>query len=67
MMTNKKQLVKDRKLLEQYKKMFKEAGNKGMWRQMIKVIKQWDTLEDFQREHVWNVLHGFFDKYGVKY
>lgn len=66
-MTNKKQLIKDRKLLEQYKKIFKEAGNKGMWHQMVKVIKLWDTLEDFQREHVWDVLHRFFDKYGVNY
>ena len=63
----KKQSVKDRKILEQYKLMFKEAGNKGMWRQMIKVIKQWDTFEQIQKDHVFDTLHRFFDKYGVSY
>lgn len=61
----KKQSVKDRKLLEQYKIMFKEAGNKGMWRQMIKVINAWDTLEQIQKDHVFDTLHRFFSKYGV--
>lgn len=63
----KKQSVKDRKILEQYKLMFKEAGNKGMWRQMIKVIKQWDTFEQIQKDHVFDTLHRFFYKYGVSY
>lgn len=63
----KKQSVKDRKLLEQYKKIFKEAGNKGMWRQMCKVIKVWDTLEQIQKDHVFDTLHRFFDKYGISY
>lgn len=58
----KKQSVKDRKLLEQYKLMFKEAGNKGMWKEMIKVIKAWDSLTDIQKNHVWEVLHKFFRK-----
>ena len=62
-----KQSIKDRKLLEQYKLMFKEAGNKGMWRQMIKVIKQWDTFEQIQKDHVFDTLHRFFDKHGVNY
>lgn len=66
-LTAKKQSVKDRKILEQYKLMFKEAGNKGMWRQMIKVIKQWDTFEQIQKDHVFDTLHKFFDKYGVRY
>ena len=56
--------VKDRKILEQYKQMFREAGNKDMWRQMIKVIKTWDTLEQIQKDHVFEVLHNFFSKYG---
>ena len=60
----KKQSVKDRKTLEQYKLMFKEAGNKNMWRQMIKVIKAWDSLEQVQKDHVFDTLHHFFGKYG---
>lgn len=58
----KNQSIKDRQILEQYKQMFKEAGNKGMWHQMCKVIKAWDTLEDFQKDHVWEVLHKFFGR-----
>ena len=60
----KKQSIKDRKLLEQYKQMFKEAGNKGLWHQMCKVIKMWDSLEQFQKDHVFDTLHNFFSKYG---
>lgn len=63
----KKQSVKDRKLLEQYKIMFREAGNKGMWRQMIKVINAWDTLEQIQKDHVFDTLHEFFNKYGISF
>lgn len=55
-----KQSVKDRKILNQYKLMFKEAGNKGMWHQMNKVINSWDSLEELQKDHVWEVLHKFF-------
>lgn len=58
----KKQSVKDRQILEQYKQMFKEAGNKGMWHQMCKVIKAWDSLEEIQKNHVWEVLHRFFGR-----
>ena len=60
----KKDSVRDRKILEQYKLMFKEAGNKNMWHQMCKVIKAWDTLEQFQKDHVFDTLHNFFSKYG---
>lgn len=63
----KKQSIKDRKLLEQYKLMFKEAGNKNMWHQICKIIKQWDTFEQIQKDHVFDTLHKFFDKYGVNY
>lgn len=59
---NWKQNIKDRKLLEQYKQMFKEAGNKAMWHQMCKVIKAWDQLDSIQKEHVFEVLHRFFSK-----
>lgn len=58
----KKQSIKDRQILEQYKQMFKDAGNKGMWHQMCKVIKAWDSLEEVQKNHVWEVLHRFFGK-----
>lgn len=57
-----RQNVKDRKLLEQYKQMFRESGNKAMWRQMIKVIKAWDTLDSIQKEHIFDCLHRFFSK-----
>ena len=57
-----RQNVKDRKLLEQYKQMFRESGNKAMWRQMCKVIKSWDNLDSIQTEHVFEVLHRFFSK-----
>lgn len=55
-----KQNVKDRKLLAEYKDMFKEAGNTAMWRQMCRVIKAWDTLNSIQKEHVFETLHKFF-------
>ena len=61
----KKQSIKDRKILEQYKIMFREAGNKNMWRQLIKVIKAWDSLEQIQKDHVFDTLHQFFNKYGI--
>ena len=58
----KKQSIKDRKTLEQYKLMFKEAGNRAMWHEMCSVIAAWDSLEQIQKEHVWEVLHRFFKK-----
>lgn len=58
----KRQSIDDRKILEQYKLTFKGAGNKKMWREMIKVIKAWDTLEDFQKNHIWDVLSRFSRK-----
>lgn len=58
----KRQSIDDRKILEQYKLTFKSAGNKKMWREMIKVIKAWDTLEDFQKNHIWDVLSRFCRK-----
>ena len=63
----KKQSIKDRKVLEQYKLMFKEAGNKAMWHQMCEVIKKWDTLEQIQKDHVFDTLHRFFSKYGISW
>lgn len=59
---NWKQNIKDRKLLEQYKQIFKESGNKAMWHQMCKIIKAWDQLDSIQKEHVFEVLHRFFSK-----
>lgn len=59
---NWKQNIKEKKILEQYKQMFRENGNKAMWRQMVKVIKMWDTLDSIQKEHVFEVLSRFFSK-----
>lgn len=57
------QSVKDRKILEQYKLMFKESGNKIMWHQICNVIKNWNTLEQIQKDHVFEVLEKHFQKY----
>lgn len=58
----KKQSVRDRKILNEWKKAFKEAGNINMWHQMCKVINAWDTLADVQKEHVFDTLHKFFGR-----
>ena len=58
----KKQSTKDRKVLEQYKLSFKEAGNKKMWHEMCKVIKAWDSLEEIQKQHVFETLNRFFGR-----
>lgn len=60
-----RQNVKDRKILNQYKQMLKEAGNKTMWHQLCKVYATWDRLDSIQKEHVFDVLHKFFSKYNV--
>ena len=60
-----RQNVRDRKILEQYKQIFKEHGNKDMWHQMCKVITEWDKLESIQKEHVFEVLHNMFSKYNI--
>lgn len=56
----KKTSVKERKILEQYKLMFKELGNKAMWHQIIHIIRIWDTLTDLQKNHVFDTLHNTF-------
>lgn len=58
----KRQSIKDRKILEQYKLAFKEVGNKKMWHEVTKVIKAWDSLEEFQKTHIWDVLNRFSRK-----
>ena len=65
MSAEKRQSIKERKILEQYKQMFKEAGNKSMWHQMCRVISAWDKLESLQKEHVFEVLHNMFSKYDI--
>jgi hypothetical protein len=59
---NRKQNIKEKKILEEYKKIFKENGNKAMWHQMCKVIKSWDQFESIQKEHVFEVLNNMFSK-----
>lgn len=58
----KRQSIKDRKILEQYKLAFKDAGNKKMWHEMVKVIKTWDSLEEVQKTHIWDILSRFCRK-----
>lgn len=58
-----RQSVRERKILEQYKIMFREAGNTKMQKELIKAIKAWDTLEQIQKDHVFDTLHRFFSKY----
>ena len=61
----KKASVRDRKILAQYKQVFKEAGNKAMWHEVCKVEKMWDSLQSIQKEHIFKVLHNFFSKHGM--
>ena len=56
----KKQSVKDRRLLVEWKELFREKGNKHMWHQLCQVIYKWDTFEAPQKEHVFEVLHKTF-------
>jgi hypothetical protein len=47
-------------LLNEWKKLFKEKGNKSMWHQLCRVINEWDTYDDFQKEHVFETLNKTF-------
>jgi hypothetical protein len=58
----KKQNVKERKLLAEYKQMLKECGAKRMWHDICRIINVWDTLDDMQKNHVFDVLNRFFSK-----
>lgn len=61
-----KQNVRDRMLLKEYKRIFKEYGNKAMWHETCKVIKNWDTFNSIQKEHVFEVLHNLFTRYDIE-
>lgn len=56
----KKQSIKDRKILGQYKDMFRKNGNKNMWHQLCDIINKWDTLEVSQKKHVFEILNTNF-------
>lgn len=56
----KRQSVKDRRLLTEWKNLFKEKGNTVMWRELIRTIKAWDMLNSIQKEHVFEVLNKTF-------
>lgn len=56
----KKQSVKDRRLLTEWKEFFRERGNKKMWKEVIRTIKAWDTLDSKQKNHVFEILHKTF-------
>lgn len=62
----KNESIKDRKILAQYKQIFKEAGNKTMWHEVCKVEKRWDSLNSIQKEHVFEVLHKLFARYDIE-
>lgn len=57
---NWKNTIKEKKLLKEWKDIFRRAGNKDMWRQMIKVEKNWNTYDDLQKEHIWKLLEKTF-------
>lgn len=54
----KKQSVKDRKLLAQWKEYYKEKGDTYMWHMLCEVIKNWDNYNDTVRESIFATLHG---------
>ena len=62
MKLKKKKSIRDRKILEQYKEMFRKSGNTAMWHEVLHVIRVWDTLEEVQQEHVFETLHKYFGK-----
>lgn len=59
-LASKKQSVKERKVLEQYKRFFKQKGNKNMWKEMCQVINKWNSLTSMQKNHVFEVLKASF-------
>ncbi|MBR4123244.1 MAG: HNH endonuclease [Clostridia bacterium] len=58
----KKQNVKERKILAEYKKMLKECGATRLWHDTCKVINVWDSLSDVQKNHIFEVLNRYFSK-----
>lgn len=54
---DKKQLVRDRKLLAQWKEYYKEKGDTYMWHLLCKVIKNWDNYDVIVRESIFATLH----------
>lgn len=55
----KRESVQERAILNQYKIMFREQGNKAMWHQMCKVIKAWDSLEETKKLSIFEKLNKF--------
>lgn len=55
----KRESVQERAILNQYKIMFREQGNKAMWHQMCKVIKAWDSLDDIKKTTIFEKLNKF--------
>ena len=56
----------NKKKLAEYKKLFKELKNKPMWRQIITVSKQWDSLEQTKQEEILKKLSDFVANYPNK-
>ena len=53
----------NKKKLAEYKKLFKELKNKPMWRQIITVSKQWDSLEQTKQDEILKKLSDFVANY----
>ena len=60
MSEEKRQNIKDRKLLKQWKQLFKESKNSAMWHQLCRIINAWDSLDKLQKDHIFEVLHKNF-------
>jgi len=57
MLPEKKQAIAEKKILTEWKKFFKESGNKLMWHQLSKVIRLWDTLNINKKAQVFEKLN----------
>lgn len=58
-----KEAKRDLKELKYWKKVFKECGNKVMWRECLKVEKLWDTFTPIVRQNTMKTLRDFVKRY----
>ena len=49
-----------KKLLKQWSKYFKETGNKAMWHEVCKVIKNWNSLTADKKQEIFQKLNKTF-------
>jgi 5-methylcytosine-specific restriction endonuclease McrA len=57
MLPEKKQAIAEKKILTEWKKFFKESGNKLMWHQLSKVIRLWETLDIYKKAQIFEKLN----------